>query len=225
MLKFAVAGAVLMLGSRRSQRAGLRRAARSTTAPIARCRRPTTAKRSSRKSATSSVRFRTRRRSTFGPAAATTNPGAMPKPGAAANLPQRHAAPLRMRRLRAAAEVRQPGGRQEGPQHRSFARHQHPDRGAGRHPRPGNQSPRHPQERDPPRRRDPAQPHHRRKRNPLRPARAGATRVEFITHHYRVVERPDTITVPVRRAASASAATAAACSVPTARCPALRVRG
>ena len=48
-----------------------------------------------------------------------------------------------------------------------------------------------PRERDPQRRRDPAQSHHCRKRNPLRPPRAGRDPVDFVTHDYRVVERPD----------------------------------
>ena len=225
MLKFAVAGACCA----RSRRTMCRRSAAPRDEDCVDCpaSKTTTAKRSSRKSATSIVRFRTKLRSTLRgrpPRLRTQAPyrnQAQPRVD-----PQRHAAPRRMRRLRAAAEVRQPGGRQEGPQRRSFARHQHPDRGAGRHPRQGNQSPRHPQERDPPRRRGPAQPHHRRKRNPLRPARPGADPRRI--HHRTNIKRWSGRTPsPFRctRAISASAAIAAACSVPTARCPALRVRG
>ena len=54
MLKFAIAGAVLVFG--RVERAGVRRPGPPRNASIARCRRSTTAKRSSRKSAASSVR-------------------------------------------------------------------------------------------------------------------------------------------------------------------------
>ena len=199
MLKFAVAGAVLMFGL--PQRAGV-------AAPRDECvdcpvSTSTTARRSSRKSATSS---------SLANEAPIDVPAGREERSTAA-LPR-----FRLRRLRAAAEVRQPGGRQEGPQHRSFARHQHQDRGAGGHPRQGNQSPRHPQERDPPHRRGPAQPHHHRKRNPLRPARPGrAPRVEFITHNTASVERPDTDHRAGRTPRRHGAAAAAACSA-TATC-------
>ena len=134
----------------------------------------TTAKRSSRKSSRQKTLVPTRRRSTFGPAAATTRPrhirhtrrghasyrSATPRHGECADCAPRRKYDSQevVRKVRTVDHSRVINTRTVVPARSRVKR---------------NQSSRRPQQRGPPHRRDPAQPHRRRKRNPLRPPHPG----------------------------------------------------